>query len=184
VGDVEVVAAADHHQHGGDAVLAVERADQVHEGGERLPVAVHQLLHAGVADHQVGGGGVLVHQQGGRAGLQRLGDVGRLGGGAGGVGGAEPGGVGTGGQVAHERADVGALDPASLLGADLHRVGAGGDQRPAVPGDVVVDAALQGVQQGGLAVEAAADDQRDALRHAHPGDLPGVRQRHGGAQLL
>src|SRR5690606_8090861 len=102
VGDVEVVAAAAHHQHGGDAVLAVERADQVHEGGERLPVAVHQLLHAGVADHQVGGGGVLVHQQGGRAGLQRLGDVGRLGGGAGAVGGAEPGGVGTGGQVAHE----------------------------------------------------------------------------------
>src|SRR5690606_15087281 len=102
VGDVEVVAAGAHDQHGGDAVDAVQRPDEVDEGDEGLAVAVHQPLHALVADHQVGGGGVLVHQQHGGPGLQGLGDVGGLGGGAGGVVGGEVGGVGSGGQVAHE----------------------------------------------------------------------------------
>src|SRR5690606_11754770 len=184
VGDVEVVAAGAHDQHGGDAVEAVQRPDEVDGGDEGLAVAVHQPLHALVADHQVGGGGVLVHQQHGGPGLQGLGDVGGLGGGAGGVVGGEVGGVGSGGQVAHERADVGAHHAAPLLGADLHGVGAGDDEFAAVSGHVVVDAALQGVQQGRLAVEAAADDEGDALGHPHAGNRSPVRQLHGDAQAL
>jgi len=63
VGDIEVVATASEHEHGADAVLCAQRADTVHERGDRLSVGGHQRLHPAVADHEVGGGRVLVHEE-------------------------------------------------------------------------------------------------------------------------
>jgi hypothetical protein len=78
IGDVEVVAAAAHHQHRGDAQALVELAHPVHEGRDRLVVFVHQFLHARVPDHEVGRRGVLVQEQGRRTHLEGLDDVGCL----------------------------------------------------------------------------------------------------------
>ena len=51
---------------------------------------------------------------------------------------------------------------AAVFGPDLHGRGIGHHQLASVAGNVVVDAALQGLEEGGLAVEAAAA-VRDAV---------------------
>ena len=74
-------------------------------------------------------------------------------------------------------------DAAAVLGPHLDGGGVGDDHLPAVPGDVVVDPQLQGLEQGGLAVVAAPHDQGDPLGDAHAGDLAPVGQGELHRQL-
>ena len=170
VGDVEERPGAPGDQHRGDRSLGIERTDAVHEGSDRFAISGDEPAHAVIADHEVRRGGVLVDQQRVRAGLERLCQPGGLRGGAGGVGGGEPPGVGTGGQVADERGDVHPGDCSAVLGPDGDGVGAGEDPFTSVPGHMRVDSALDGAQQRRLAVVAAADDHGDAFRDPHAGD--------------
>ena len=180
---MEVGPAAPHHQDQGDPGLLTEVPGPLQEGGDGLLFPGDDLLHQLVPHHEVGGGGVLVHQQQGAARLQRLHDVGGLGGAAAGVQGGEPGGVPSAGQVVDEQGDVRACHLPAVLRPDLYGGVVGDDILPPVPGDVVVNAPLQGLQQGGLAVVAAPGDEGDPPGHPHAPEGPPVgqvqRHRHG-----
>ena len=179
VSDVEEGAGAPRHQDGGDAGLLVEISGPLQERGDGLLVPADHLLHEIVPHHKVGGGGVLVDEEEAGAGLNVLHHAGRLGGASAGVGGGEGGGVLLVGQVVDEHGNVHAADGAPVLRPELHRRVVGDDKLSAVPGDVVVDAVLQGFQQGGFSVIAAAHDEGDALRDGHAGDFPAVGQLEG-----
>ena len=55
--------------------------------------------------------------------------------------------------------DIDVADASGVLGAELSGACTGDDIFTAVPGDVVVYAALKRLQQGGFSVEASAYDQ-------------------------
>src|SRR5690606_11098606 len=101
-----------------------------------------------------------------------------------GVSGGEPGGVGARRQVVDERGDVHAGDRTTVFGADGDGVGAGDHPFPTVAGDVWVDTPFESAQQGGLAVVAATDDDRDPLGNAHTGHRPPARQLEVHAERL
>ena len=63
-------------------------------------------------------------------------------------------------------------------------LGKGGDQFASVSGDVSVHAALDGSQQGGFAVVAAADDHGHARFDRQPADDAAVGERHLPAQRI
>ncbi len=89
--------------------------------------------------------------------------AGGLGGAAAGVLGGEMDSVLSVGQVVDKHGDVGVPDAPPVLGTDLDRCAVGDDILPPIPGDVVVHPQLQGLEQGGLPVVAAAHDQSDPL---------------------
>ena len=173
VGDVQVVAGAAHHQHRRHAALLPELPHAVDEGRDRFLLARHQAAHARVADHEVGGRRVLVDQQPGGAGLQGFHDGRRLGGAAGGIVAVEAGGVAPQRQGADERRQAHAAHRAAILGAHAHQFLRGDAALAAVAGQVIVDPERQRLQQGRLAVVAAAHDQRD------PGADSEAAQRSG-----
>src|SRR5215208_163545 len=137
VSHVEVVADATHHYDRRDTQRAVQRAHEVYEGGDGL--FVYQLAHPLVPGHEVRRARVLIHQKERSAHLQRLGDVRRLRGRAGGVGRREVSGGHPARQVPDHGRDVHPRHAAAVLGPYLHRVGPCYHQLPAVPRHVVVD---------------------------------------------
>src|SRR5699024_8669577 len=74
-GDVQIISGPTHDQDRGHSPVAVQRAYQIDERGQRLTVLGDEFLHARVSDHQVGGSGVLVHEQDTRTRLDGLDDV-------------------------------------------------------------------------------------------------------------
>ena len=86
-------------------------------------------------------------------------------------------------QAADEAGDVGALDAAAVLRADLHGVRARRDALAPVAGHVRVDAALERAEQRRLAVVAAADDQRHAFGNAEAGDAARRAAARGKREL-
>ena len=78
-------------------------------------------------------------------------------------------------QALDERRDVDVGDRAAVLRPDLHRRRVGDHPFAPVARQVIVDAPLDRLQQGRLAVVAAADDQRDPARHAQAADRAPVR---------
>ncbi len=117
------------------------------------------------------------------AGLQRLHDVGRLGGAAAGVQGGEPPGIPAAGEAGDKKGDIGIGDLAAVLRPYLDGGGVGDDILTAVPGDMVVDPPLQRLEEGGFAVVAASGDEGDPPGDPHPPGGPPVgqfqRHRHG-----
>src|SRR5690606_30844192 len=87
------------------------------------------------------------------------------------------------GEPADEVGDVGTRDAPSALGLDLHGAGHGDDPFSAVARDVVVDPALDRLQERRLSVITSADDQGHAGGDPHARDRPGVRRLEGDAEL-
>ena len=153
--------------------------------GSRSPR--HELPHAGVAHQQVGGGGVFVDEQRPCPCLEGLGKGRGLGGAAAGVVGVEGSRAAAAGQVRQPRADVDPPYAAAILGPHLHCVLHGDDPLAPVARHVVEVALLDGLQEGGLAMVAAADDQRDAAAdaetpHGSVVGLQGGGKGRGGLQ--
>ena len=69
-----------------------------------------------------------------------------------------------------EGGDVDVRHRASVLGTQGDRVVDGDGELASVPGDVVVDPEFQSLEQGGLAVVPAADDEGDPAGHAETGE--------------
>ena len=86
------------------------------------------------------------------------------------------------GKRVDEGVDVDALDAASVLGADLHEARVCDHPLAAIAWDVGMDRSLQRLQQRGFAVIAPADDQGDAARDSHSGNL-GFRRRSSDRRL-
>ena len=83
---------------------------------------------------------------------------------------------------ADKEGNINVVDAASILGAQLDRGFIGDDIFTAVPGDVVVYAALKRLQQGGFSVEASAYDQCDTEWNSHAGNRSAVWKIEGNAQ--
>ena len=143
---MEVGPTAAYHQNQGNPSLLPEVQSPLQKGGDGLLLPGDHRLHQLVPNHEIGGGGVLVHQKKAAARLQRLGDVGGLGGTAAGVQGGKMGGVPAAGQVVDEQRDVRVRHLTAILRADFHCGAVGENILPAVPGNVVVNAALQRLQ--------------------------------------
>ena len=184
VSNVKVGSGAPGNKDCGDAVGVIELPDPVQKWGDGLHVPVDDPLHQLVPDHEVGGAGVLVHEQQGGTGLHALHHIGRLRGTAAGVLSAEMDGVFTVWQVVDEHGDVRAPDAPPVLRSDFYCGGICDYIFPAVACDMVVDAQLQSLEEGGLAVVAAAHNQGDTLGNAHAGELPVVGELQRHSQLL
>ncbi len=179
VRDVEIGSAASHHQNQGHPSFMPQIQRPFQERGNGLLVPGDYRLHQLVPHHEVGGGGVLVHEQHPAPCLQGLGDVGRLGSAAAGVQGGEFRGVPPAGQMVDKQGYVGVRHLTAVLCPDLHGGGVGDDVLPTVPGNVVVDAPLQGFQQGGFSVIAPSGDESDPPAHPHAPDRAPVGQLQG-----
>ena len=142
------------------------------------------MLHQLVPQHEVGGRGILVDQKHPASGLPALDDPGRLGGAAAGVRRGEAAGILFIGQVVDEQGNVHVVDAAPILGPQFEGRIVRDHILPAVPGNVVVDAQLQGLEQRGFPVVTAAHDQRDSLLDPHSGDPSPVGQLHLHPQAL
>ncbi len=73
-------------------------------------------------------------------------------------------------EIVDEEGDIDIADAAGVLGAELYSACIGDDIFPAVSGDVVVYTAFKRLQQGGLSVKAATDNQSNAKWNAHAGN--------------
>lgn len=81
-----------------------------------------------------------------------------------------------------EEGDIDIADASGVLGAELSGACIGDDIFTAVPGDVVVYAALKSLQKGRFSVEASAYDQCDTEWNSHAGNRSAVWKIEGNAQ--
>ena len=180
---MEERAGAARHQNGGRARLLVQPARPLQKRRDGLLLAADDLLHELVAHHEVRSGSIFVDEEQAAARLHALYHACRLRGAAARILRGERRGVLAVGQVVDEERYVHVADAAAVLGAQLHRRVVGQHELAPVARDVVVHAALQRFEQGGLPVVAAAHDERDAARHRHARDAARVRQVEGALQL-
>ena len=165
-------------------MIVVEGADVLHKGSDGLFLGRDELLHAFVADEEVGGRDVFVEQEAGGSCFDGFDNVSGLRGGAGSVFAGEGLGVLPSGEVVDERGEVDLDDGAPIFGADLGGVGPGHDELPSVARTVIVDTAFESVEERGLAMVAASDDEGDPGGNAHAGDLSAVGADEGGMKRL
>ncbi len=171
------------NQHRGDP-LRTQSTHPAQIRDDRLLLRGHDPLHQTVPHHEIGGTGVFVHEQAPGSGCDGFHTGRRLGGAAAGILGGK---VRRGfpiRQTADEETDVIPVHTPSVLGPDLYGSPVGDDELPSVSGNMIVDAPFQCIQQGGLAVVAASDDQRDARRNAHARDGAPVGQFENDPVLL
>ena len=145
-------------------------------------LAADDLRHQLVAHHEVGCRRVLVYEQGPGAGLERLDARGCLRGGAACIGRRKTPGIRPAGKVVDKKGDVRLVHGAAVLGPELHSGRIADGKLAAVAGDVVVHALLQGLQQRGLAMVAAAHDERHTAPNSHAAHGPAMRQLHAHAK--
>ncbi len=70
--------------------------------------------------------------------------------------------------------DIDPGDGAPILGTNLHRIGQAHHPFAPITGDVIIDPALQGMEQGGFTVKTAAYNQGHPLGNGQPAHLPAM----------
>ena len=150
IGHIQIITTAAHHNQGGNAALAVQGADAIHQRGDRFTLRTDQGTHTLIANQQVSGASVLIQQQGGLGGLspqlQGFHDRRRLRSRARRIGGGELGWVCvTPRQMGNERPQVDAGNRTPVGGAHRHCFGHGSHQFTPITGDMRVNTPGNGV---------------------------------------
>ena len=174
--DMEISTRTSCHDHCGDSIIIVQLPDPLDKWRDGLHIPVNHPLHQLIPDHEVRCARIFINQHKGRARLNALNYICGLRCASACVLRAESHGVFSVGKIVNKHGNIRLLDAPSILCPDLHRRVIRNHILSAVPGDVIINAQLQGFEKSRFSMISSANNQGDPFPDSHSLDGSFMRQ--------